>query len=72
MRQLFSVAPIVNRWLKSLSGKIRVEDIPLHVLPTNELFNHYQVVVHVEESDLTAEETIKLLDRQNTGLAAGE
>jgi len=59
-------------WLKSLSGKLRVEDSPLRVLSADELFKRHRVVVHVEESDLAAEETIKLLDRQNTGLAAGE
>jgi len=57
-------------WLKSFSGVIRVKDVPLRVLPADELPNRYRVVVHVEEADLTA--AVKLLDRQNTGLAARE
>jgi len=59
-------------WLKSLSGEIKIRGVPLRALPADELPKRYRVVVHVEEPDLTVEETIKLLDRQNTGLAAGE
>jgi len=59
-------------WLQSLSGELKVEGVPLRVLPAGELPKRHRVVVHVEEPDLTAEETVKLLDRQNTGLAARE
>ncbi|KYM93748.1 hypothetical protein ALC62_15651 [Cyphomyrmex costatus] len=50
-------------WLKSLSTVIK-----LHVLPAGELPKRHRV----EESDLAVEETIKLLDRQHTGLRARE
>jgi len=56
----------------SLSGVIRVGDAPLRVLPANELPKRHRVIVHVEEADLAVEKTDKLLDRQNTGLTAGE
>jgi len=59
-------------WLQSLSAELKVEGVPLRVLPAGELPKRHRVVVHVEEPDLTAEETVKLLDRQNTGLAARE
>jgi len=59
-------------WLQSLSGELKVEGVPLRVLPADGLPKRHRVVVHVEEPDLTAEETVKLLDRQNTGLAARE
>ncbi|XP_039310101.1 uncharacterized protein LOC105203618 [Solenopsis invicta] len=59
-------------WLKSLSTEIKVEDTPLYVLPADELPKRHWIVVHSEESDLTAEEVIKLLDKQNVGLVAKE
>jgi len=58
-------------WLKSLSGE-KLGEVPLRALPADELPKRHRVVVHVEEPDLTVEETIKFLDRQNTGLAARE
>jgi len=59
-------------WLKSLSGEMKLGETPLRALPADELPRRHRVVVHVEEPDLTIEETIKFLDKQNTGLAAGE
>jgi len=50
-------------WLINLFGVIRVEDIPLRVLPANKPPKHHRVVLHVEETDLIAEETVKFLDR---------
>jgi len=50
-------------WLKSLSGEIKIGGVPLRASPADELPKRHRVVVHVEEPDLTVEETIKLLDR---------
>jgi len=59
-------------WLISLFGDIRMEDVPLCVMPADKLPKCHWVVVHVEKANLTAEETVKLFDRQNTGLVAKE
>lgn len=56
-------------WLKSLSGDISVGNVPLRVLPVDELPKRHRVVVHVEEPDLSVKEALELLDRQNAGLA---
>jgi len=50
-------------WLKSLSGEMRLEEVPLRVLPADELPKRHRMVVHVEEPDLAVEEAIKLLDK---------
>jgi len=57
-------------WLQSLSGELKAEGVPLRVLPADELPKRHRVVVHVEEPDLTAEETVKLLDRQRDAKSA--
>jgi len=44
----------------------------LRVVPVEELPKRHRVVVHVEEPDLSAEEALRLLGRQNTGLATGD
>lgn len=59
-------------WLKGLASELAVGDAPLRVLPIEELPKRHRLIVHVEEPDLTAQEALKLLDRQNTGLAASE
>lgn len=57
-------------WLKSLTLELEIGGKPLRVLPLEALPKRHRVVVHVEEPDVTVEEAIKLLDRQNEGLEA--
>ena len=59
-------------WLKSLSADLSLGNVPLRVLPADELPKRHRVVVHVEEPDLSVKEAIELLDRQNAGLALGD
>lgn len=59
-------------WLKSLPPELAVGDKPLRVLPADELPKRHRAVVHVEEPGMSAEEALKLLDRQNKDLRAGE
>lgn len=59
-------------WLKDLSAEIRVGNTPLHAAMLDELLRRHRVVVYMGKPDLTSKETIKLLDRQNTGLGARE
>ena len=59
-------------WLKSLSADLSLGNVPLRVLPADELPKRHRVVVHVEEPDLSVKEAISLLDRQNVGLAPGD
>lgn len=59
-------------WLKSLSGEINMGNVPLRVLPVDELPKRHRVVVHVEEPDLSVKGALELLDRQNEGLAPGD
>ncbi|EFN63407.1 hypothetical protein EAG_12816 [Camponotus floridanus] len=55
-------------WLKSLSSDLKMEGNSLRVVPVDELPRCHRVVIHMDEPDLSAEETLKLLGRQNTGL----
>lgn len=59
-------------WLRGLSGDISTGNVPLRVVPVDELPKRHRVVVHVEEPDLLVKEAIELLDRQNVGLAPGD
>ena len=42
------------------------------MVPADELPKRHRVVIHVDDLDQTAEESIKFLSRQNAGLDAGE
>lgn len=44
----------------------------LRVVQVDELPRRHQVMVHVKEPDLFAEEALRLLGRQNAGLATGD
>lgn len=59
-------------WLKSLSSETKIGESSLRALPLDELPRRRRVVVHVDEPDVTVEEAVTLLDKQNVGLAAGE
>jgi len=58
-------------WLESLSSDLKVGGNSLRVVPVEELLKRHRVV-HVKEPDLSAEEALRLLGRQNTGLATGD
>jgi len=59
-------------WLKSLASELTIGDAPLGCATDREATQATSLVVHVEEPDLTAQEALKLLDKQNTGLAVSE
>ncbi|XP_029162919.1 uncharacterized protein LOC114934410 [Nylanderia fulva] len=59
-------------WLKSLFADLRLRNVPLRVLPVDELPKRHRVVVHVQEPDFFVKEAIELLDRQNVSLASGD
>lgn len=61
-----------GNWLKSLSCDLKLGESSLRVLPLNELPKRYRVVVHVEEPDVSAEEALRLLCKQNAGLATSD
>lgn len=54
-------------WLKNLD--LKFEEGFLRVLPFDELPKRHRVVVHVEEPDVSVEEVLRLLGKQNMGLA---
>lgn len=47
-------------WLKILSSKYQINNIPLRALCTDEPPRRYQVVVYVMEPDMPAKEAVKL------------
>lgn len=57
-------------WLKNLS--LKLGENSLRVLSVDELPKRHRVMVHVEEPDVSAEEALKLLGKQNTGLATND
>ncbi|EFN70505.1 hypothetical protein EAG_05614 [Camponotus floridanus] len=59
-------------WLKNLSSDLKLGENSLCVLSVDELPKRHRVMVHVEESDVSAEEALKLLGKQNTGLATND
>nr|XP_012215701.1 PREDICTED: LOW QUALITY PROTEIN: uncharacterized protein LOC105668094 [Linepithema humile] len=59
-------------WLKSLSSDIKIGETSLCVMPIDELQKRHRMVVHIEESDITTEETLKFLRLQNTGLTTSD
>lgn len=61
-----------EEWLKNHASEIKIEQIPLRALTVSELSKRHRVVVHVEEPDIEIEEALKLLNRQNIGLATGD
>lgn len=61
-----------EEWVKNLSSEIKIGESSLRAVSEAELPKRHRVVVHVEEPDIKVEESLRLLDLQNSGLAAGE
>jgi len=59
-------------WLKNLSSDLKLGENSLRVLSVDELPKRHRVVVHVEEPDVSAEEALRLLGKQNMGLATND
>ncbi|XP_043273933.1 uncharacterized protein [Venturia canescens] len=59
-------------WLNSFFLETPMDGKLLRVLLPEEFQKRYQVVVHVKEADISTEEAIKLLDRQNVGLGTDD
>lgn len=61
-----------GNWLKRLSSDLKLGESSLRVLPLDELPKRHRVVVHVEEPDVSAEEVLRLLCKQNADLATSD
>ncbi|XP_067212043.1 uncharacterized protein [Linepithema humile] len=57
-------------WLEKMSRELNIRGVSVHMLPAEDMVKRHRVVVRVTDPEISADEVLKLFDRQNEGLGA--